>query len=278
MARHIAVRWRDSLSHQSPKRAEKLQKLLQESARSLTMAADFARVRSAMPDQVLKAQGYGLPQVDIPAFPRLAPPQLDGIDFETSTYKARLGALRVANSGWTIPEWMAPGYIASFDRAPFKLIDAFFVERYLGGVSFKGRLRFTAEELLASPQLKPWKPLLRQIFQSIHAEKYVVCVPALLSVIEELLSDSLLHTLDLPRAHVEKGRWRGKQTVDVLVWSSAVAFLSHLFANANFDQPGPSKTRLPSPHDRAEKRWNRTDALKLVNALATLNWLVKPES
>jgi hypothetical protein len=173
---------------------------------------------------------------------------------------------------------MAPGYVASLDRTPFNLVDAFYVERYRGGVSFKGRLKFTTDELLTSPQLKPWKPLLRQIFQSIEAEKYVVCVPALISLIEEFVSESLLHNIGLPRPRVEKGKWRGKHTIDVLIWSSAVVFLSLLFADAHFKKPAPSKARLPLPHDGTAAKWNRADAFKLVNALATLNWLLKPES
>jgi hypothetical protein len=278
LARRIAIRWHDGLSRQSEKRAEKLQKLFEESRRALTMAADFAFVRSAMADHVMKAQGYGLPRLDIPAFRRLARPQLDQIEFDTSTIKARLGALRVAGAGWTVADWLAPGYVASLDGTAPKVIDGFFVERYRGGVSFKGHMRFTAEELRASPQLKPWKPLLRQILQSIKDEKYVLCVPALISLIEEFVSESLLRNIDVPRPRVEKGRWRGKHTMDALIWSSSVVFLSQLFGNAHFENSASSKPALPSAHEGAAAKWLRADAFKLIHALGMFDWVLKPES
>ena len=284
-ARHIEIQWRDSLSNVSQKHAEKLRRLFEKSQRGLALADDFARAHTATSDAVLKARDFVIPHFEIPAFPKLAPPELDKIDFELSTIKTRAGAIRMADAGWTVAEWMAPGYIASFDRTPFKSIDDFFVQRYLGLGSFKGRLRFTADELLASPHLKPWKPLLRQTFECLQQEKYIVCVPALIIVIEEFVSESVINNLNQPQARVrphqkrENAKHGPKVTMDGLIWSSSVVFLHRLFSNPYFGGPAPPpKNRHGQFHTRTETRWNRAHALKLVHALAALHWLLKPES
>jgi hypothetical protein len=233
----------------------------------------------------LKAQEIELPHFEIPGFPKLALPDSDKIVLEASTQKARAGALRIADSGWATADWMAPGYVAGFARSPYKEIDAYFVERYLGGASFKGRQKFTADELLASPQLRKWKPLLRQTFECLQAEKYIICVPALISVIEEFASESLVNALNHPRSRVrsnkgsEKAKWRKKQTIDGLFWSSAILLVNRMFADVHDKRPGPSlENRHGISDNRSQIKWNRVDAAKLVNALATLHWLFKEES
>jgi len=285
VARRITARWNHDLRLVSQKHAEKLQKSLEESQRGLAIAVDFVRAQALISDQDLKAREIVLPHVEIPAFPKLALPDFDKVVFEASTKKARAGALRIADCGWATADWMAPGYVAGFARSPYKEIDAYFVERYLGGATFKGRLKFTADELLASPQLKMWKPLLRQTFECLQAEKYIISVPALISVIEGFASKSLINALNHPRSRVrsnkgsENTKWRMKQAIDGLFWSSAILLVNHMFADVRYNRAGSSfENRHGISEDLSQIKWNRVDAAKLVNALATLHWLFKEES
>jgi hypothetical protein len=255
----------------SQKHSEKLQKSLEESQRGLAIAADFAREQALLSNQDLRAQEIELPHFEMPGFPKLALPDFDKIVLEASTQKARAGALRIADSGWVTADWMAPGYVAGFARSPHKEIDSYFVKRYLGGASFKGRLRFTADELLASPQLKKWKPLLRQTFECLQAEKYVICVPALISVIEEFASESLINALSHPRSRVspnkgsENAKRRKKETIDGLFWSSAILLVNHMFTEGRYNRPGPSfENRHGISDNQSQIKWNRVDAAKLV--------------
>jgi hypothetical protein len=272
-ARRIAIQWHHHLSHLAPSQAEKFQKLLEKSQKGLEIAADFARAQARLEDQ--KVRDSVLPRFEIPACPKLVVTERNGIDYEGTTRKARAGAVRMADIGWTFAAWMGPGYAAALATAPYKEIDAVLVERYRAGGSLTKRLKLTSQELLTSPQLKPWKQLLKLTFKCLLAEQYALCVPALLNVIEEYVSACLVYTLKLspssirPHVDLENG----------LAWSSTVVFVNHMFANSHFYRPVPSSKNRPSlPQIRPEVRWKQPDALKLVNALATLHMLFKPES
>ncbi len=272
-ARRIAIQWRHHLSHLSPSQAEKFQKLLEKSQKGLEIAADFARAQARLEDQ--EVRDSVLPRFEIPACPKLVVTDRNGINFEGTTRKARAGVVRMADVGWTFAGWMGPGYAAALARAPYKEIDTVLVERYVAGGSLTKRLKLIAQELLTSPQLKPWKQVLKLIFKCLLAEQYALSVPALLNVLEEYVSACLVYMLKLPAASI-------RPHVDLengLVWSSAVVYVNHLLANSHFSRPTPSsKSRSELPQIRPEVRWKQPDALKLVNALATLHMLFKPEA
>ena len=110
-------------------------------------------------------------------------------------------------------------------------------------------------------------------------------MPALISVIEEFASESLINALSHPRSRVrsnkgsENAKWRKKQAIDGLFWSSAILLVNHMFADVRYNRLGPSfENRHGISDDRPQIKWSRVDAAKQVNALATLHWLFQEES
>jgi hypothetical protein len=77
-----------------------------------------------------------------------------------------------------------------------------------------------------------------------------------------------------PHSSLKKTQWQDDPTFHGLLWMSVVTFLEKLFAYHPFDLPSPTFINRPwILHGRSATEWTAADALKLVNALATLEWL-----
>jgi hypothetical protein len=266
-------------SEEFQKQYSAIQKMIEESQSGLAKAAEFARAQAAISDQALKVAAITFPHFEIPAFPKLVFPEVPRIDFNGFTKEVHAGAVRMADCGWTIASWM-PINLSQFANSTEQEIDEYFLQQYSGNESFEGRLKVTSEELLSSAELKKWNALLQEVFQCIQEGKHIICVPALVSVIDGFFTEHLIKALSLSQRHVkpnkalEKAKWHEDDTVDGLVWSSVVVFLNRMFADAPFDQPRPSFiNRHWILHGRSETEWKQVDALKLVNALATFHWV-----
>jgi hypothetical protein len=110
--------------------------------------------------------------------------------------------------------------------------------------------------------------------------KFKVCVPALVSILEGYMAASLCKHANAQKrdiqvlATLKRTKWHEKDYFAAVFWTSVVNFLTHLFAHAPFDSSRPSFiNRNWVLHGRSATDWTSTDALKLINALTTLDWL-----
>ncbi len=159
-------------------------------------------------------------------------------------------------------------------------IDDYFLTVYLGENNNEGRLKPTFAELLKSTKIEKWKSLLEEVLECIENGQYRVCVPSLLTILEGFTAECLCEQFkispretNVPIALKRTKRHEGGN-MNSLMWMSLVVFLEHLFASSDFERNSPTFiNRHWILHGRSATDWTATDALKLVNALATLHWL-----
>jgi hypothetical protein len=173
-----------------------------------------------------------------------------------------------------------PREAAGMETATDIEIDEYFVQNYLGDGPNQNQLQASSEQLLKSPAMDQWRELLSEVFDSMASGKYRICVPSLVSILEGFMASSLAKRANAPKRDIQpvvalkRTKWHEKGDFTAVFWISVVDFLSYLFAHAPFDFPRPDFiNRHWIHHGRSATDWTATDALKLVNALTTLEWL-----
>jgi hypothetical protein len=244
----------------------------------LTSASEFARASSALTQAQAAMEQFKIPRIEFPIFSNLTIPELPQIDW-AATRKAHIaGVIRLADCGWTAPAWMGLPDISRLGEATDAEIDDYFLEAYLGPDD--GELKAISANLVASGEMKQWKSLLDEVFDCIERSQYRVCIPALISVLEGFTAESICRTLGTSRrevnvtASLKRTKWHEDDNFTSLFWMSVVVFLDHLFAHSDFESVTPSFiNRHWILHGRSPTDWTASDALKLVNALATVHGL-----
>lgn len=258
--------------------AESVSKTTSELAR----AAEFSRASAGLTEAMRAAEQWRLqvPTFEFPALPELNLPTFPEIDWAATVRSMKAGVIRMADRGWTAPGWMIPREAAEMETATDSEIDAYFVENYVGKGPNQNQLQASSEQLLKSPAMEQWRDLLGEVFDSMALGKYKICVPSLVSILEGFMAASLVkhakaakHDIR-PVMTLKRTKWHEEGDFTAVFWISAVNFLSHLFAHAPFDSPRPDFiNRHWILHGRSATDWTATDALKLINALTTLEWL-----
>jgi len=201
-------------------------------------------------------------------------PDLSRLDIQESMKAA---VRTMASRGWTIQMSLT---LRDFDdlakRTPEEA-DDFFVTFY-SEEDFV-RLREVRQELTSRSSLAHWKALLEECFDSFESDRYLVTVPALLSVIEgviasagQALTSQRVHLMAICAQNAEK---MGGNSIRAEMWNSMKIFLEKLFGKAPFDGTRPSLiNRHWILHGRDAASWTRADALRLFNALQTIDSLL----
>jgi hypothetical protein len=250
-----------------------------EQARSqLALASEFARGSAAIANaHAGMMEQFRIPPFEIPIFPKISFPEIPKIDW-ARTRKAHIdGVIRLADCGWTAPAWMSWPDISALGNASESEIDDYFLKSYLG--SEDGELR-SISTLLASSEMERWKNLLEEVFDCVQRMKYRICIPALISILEGFTAESICRTQGTSRREtnvsiaLKRAKWHEDDNLTGLLWMSVVVFLDHLFAHSDFESATPSFiNRHWILHGRSPTDWTASDALKLLNALATVHWL-----
>jgi hypothetical protein len=219
-----------------------------------------------------------IPDFSFPVFPKLEIPAFPRIDWDEARRAHHDAAVRIADLGWTTPSWITLPDLRQLASASDEKVNAFFLNCYLHPEP--NELKPIAEQLLQSPRMAQWRSMLEEVFACIGDGKYRVCVPALISTLEGFIAESLCQLNQSPRRRVNisagvKGtKWHEVDDFTGLLWKSVVVFLANLFAASDFEGAPPRFiNRHWILHGRAVTEWGATDALKLVNALATVHWL-----
>ncbi len=252
--------------------------IFEQTRSQLSEASALARASGAIADAHPMMNQLRIPRFDFPVFPKLTFPELPQIDWG-ATRKAHIdGVIRLAGCGWTAPAWMSLPDVRRLGDASEIEIDDYFLQSYLSMED--GELKSIFASLLTSSEMEKWKTLIEEISDCIQRAKYQICIPALVSILEGFIAESLSKVQGTSRretnvsASLKRAEWHKDDNFTGLMWMSVVVFLDHLFAHSDFESTTPTFiNRHWILHGRSPTDWTASDALKLINALATVHWL-----
>jgi hypothetical protein len=182
----------------------------------------------------------------------------------------------LAKSGWTVPYWTTPGELTKLSQLSIDDLDREMVDLYFGNE--KELFNRVTGTLKSSVLLQQWMPLLDQSITCILRGEYIVPIPALLTIIEGFLvqmppSGRPLKDTKLKLILSQIDTSSGVDTITE-IWNQVTIFLLELYANSNFQSDPPcSINRHWILHGRGPTNWTAADVLRLLNALATIEWI-----
>jgi len=187
--------------------------------------------------------------------------------------------LRLADVGWTVPHWLTPREVSEIAQGGLALADEHFLELYFGDGG--NTLKEVRDRLLKSDRMTNWKPLLLQTVAALQRGEHLLAVPCFLLILEGYVAQfayrkkhSAIRDTNVPRL---LGGLRPERDMLTLraVWRSTETFVAKLFRSADFSAESPGFiNRHWILHGRGATNWTRADALRLLNALDTLDWLM----
>ena len=202
-------------------------------------------------------------------------PDFSKLDLEESV---RNGFRTMASRGWTVQMSLTPRALSELaDKTPEEA-DEFFVAFY--EEDDFAELRKIRQELARRPGLARWKALLEECFESFEKGHYLITIPALLSIIEGVVASAGQALTDrqvrLRKICAENSEKSGSNFMQAEMWTSMALFIEKLFQPAPFDDARPAfMNRHWILHGRDSAPWTQADALRLFNALQTVDSLVE---
>lgn len=202
--------------------------------------------------------------------------ELSKIDWLEVQRRMQQSCEKLANLGWSLPMTFVPREM--FELAEHATTDND-VERYmLEYFTFEdGRFFVDLRNMIfRSENLAGWQPLLEQCFDAYERKHYLILIPALLSVIEGVVTEragmSKSRRVTPRRFATELEKTARPGTMLYLVWSSARMVLERLFHDSDFAASHPGElNRHWILHGRDQTQWTQTDALRLLNLLNTMS-------
>ncbi|PER69586.1 MULTISPECIES: hypothetical protein [Bacillus cereus group] len=205
------------------------------------------------------------------------------IDWEEFERKEKKSAESLGRRGWTIPMNMAPGETIGISEIEGQdELDSTFLSFY----SKEEEFQFIKTHILEHELTKEWEVLLTQCFESYENGNYLIVIPNLFIIIE-----NISHILISPRyqKYLNPNQKRKpplrdqykkvKKEVEtdrtyIICYISVAEYLNCVFKSGNFDK---RPARLPIInrdwvlHGRDYPcNWKQVDALRLFNALSTI--------
>ncbi|QEL71768.1 MULTISPECIES: hypothetical protein [unclassified Bacillus cereus group] len=205
------------------------------------------------------------------------------IDWEEFERKEKKSAESLGRRGWTLPMNMTPGETIGISEIEGQdELDSTFLSFY----SKEEEFQFIKTQILEHELTKEWEVLLTQCFESYENGNYLIVIPNLFIIIE-----NISHILISPRyqKYLNPNQKRKpplrdqykkvKKEVEtdrtyIICYISVAEYLNCVFKSGNFDK---RPARLPIInrdwvlHGRDYPcNWKQVDALRLFNALSTI--------
>lgn len=192
------------------------------------------------------------------------------LDILTEQYQILIKTL--AQNGWTIPLSID---IKRFDELKSQIdsdeaINAFF-KKYYSGKEFRYICRKAKKMIPEGAQQKTFE----ECINSYNNKQFNVCRPALISVLEGMISEFNADPKDVRVKHVcdskAKAEIASKNNIKGLCWISMYEFTNVIYDKSDFSQNEPSSmNRHWIEHGRTNRIDDGTDCLKLFNAISTM--------
>jgi hypothetical protein len=260
------------LDQESPKVRQELAKVMEkQNAWMQSAAQEFAHLHA----KVRKAQEE---------FHRVVAASLETvqvIDVDGLAKRAVSDAIILADCGWTTPDWLTLREHHELARMNAQELDEAFQEMYLS--DSRSKLDFVRSNLESDSSTEKWRNLIHQLFDCLDRNEHVIAIPALFVLLEALVAEYLAKgdkELILKTNPAKIFRGARAQAVSVgtvrpMIAASAGRFLDCLYAPSRFDGQPPSLiNRHWVMHGRDASNWSLADALRLLNAVGTLHWLL----
>jgi hypothetical protein len=188
------------------------------------------------------------------------------------------GVSTMAARGWTVQMSLTLGDLEELANQTPEETDEFFVAFYTED-NFAA-LRKVRDELTGRPKLVQWKALLEECFDSFESGRHRITVPSLLSIIEGVVASAgqalTTQRVRLVEICAENSRKSSDNSITSEMWNSMALFLEKLFQYAPFDGDRPALiNRHWILHGRDSATWTVADALRLFNALQTVDSLLE---
>jgi hypothetical protein len=183
-------------------------------------------------------------------------------------------AARLGEMGWTLPMWGPIHLLYRAAQHSREEVDEGFVAEYRR--RWGARFRALSADLLGTPSLSRWHPIIDQCVWAHRRSRFLLVVPSLLAITEGVTAQmaGTLQVRSEPRANASRQVAQKASAHDRLVWVSLHAFLSRTFADSSFGSPAPPVlNRHWILHGRAASDWTEADSLRLFQALHTLTAL-----
>lgn len=131
-----------------------------------------------------------------------------------------------------------------------------------------------AQEGQAKNRIVLWRRLGLSLW--VAKDHYLIAIPALLSIIEGVvalagcaLTERKVHLVAICASNSEKS---GPNLIQAEMWTSMALFMEKLFQQAPFEDATPTfMNRHWILHGRDSAPWSRAEALRLFNALQTVD-------
>jgi len=187
---------------------------------------------------------------------------------------------RLARLGWPMPMSLTPRemYVlvkqhkgrAAVDRALLAVYESD------GGRYFE---RVVAN-LSGRKHLKRWQPLLEQALTAYRRGDYAITVPALLTVVEGVLMrahGNQTRPIKVVTERIAQLEATFGGSVTVMLWRVVGEFVRELYARSDFTGRRPrGLNRHWILHGRDVADWDRSESLRLFQAVDTLSYLLEP--
>lgn len=191
--------------------------------------------------------------------------------FDSVASKLEDNARELGKSGWTMPMWAPIEVLADLVQFTDQQRDSIFLREY--SLRQKEREKQLFSGLLDTPALLHWRPLLAECIDVYRKRKYRAAVPSLLTVVEGAVvsTTNLSSRKPGPKGVAAQGVRTRDPGVIRTAWVSVEAFVGEVFCDRNFSGPRPSLiNRHWICHGRDVPEWDRTDCLRLFQALDTI--------
>ena len=183
--------------------------------------------------------------------------------------------VRLSTMGWALPGSLTFEQIETLAAAdvPSEEIDELLVDYYTRDQC--ERLESLLSASFSSALLEMYKDLLEEALSSFKDERYRICVPSLITVVEGVLTSRLglrdskdIRVISPTKKIIEDE----KMNLGKTYWSSVHSLIDSLFVISNFDEQMPGKlNRHWVLHGRAELGESKKNALQLFVLIATIN-------
>jgi hypothetical protein len=183
---------------------------------------------------------------------------------------------QLALRGWTISMVMTEADVIELACMSPAETETAFVDHYTAD-EFTA-LRAIRKEFETRSELVPWRELFGQCLDAFERRHHLIAIPSLLSIIDGVVSSAgKALTKREPRpAQICASKSVGDpNSMSIAMWKSIAVFVEKLFRYAPFDQDRPGLiNRHWSLHGRDSATWTAADALRLFNALQTIDSLL----